>query len=210
MNIIRLMIVDDHHMVRTSLAMSLNVFADIDIVAEASNGVEAIEFQTKLQPDVILMDLIMPEMSGIEAIRLISDSAPNTRIIALSSFKDNDLVRDALEAGAMSYILKNASIENLLRAIRDAMQGKATLAQEATEALIASTRQPRVNAEQFSEREIEVLRHMVEGRTNGQIASELDLSLSTIKFHVGNILSKLHAESRTEAVSRALQHNLLK
>lgn len=203
------MVVDDHEMVRTSLATTLGSFDDVHIVAQASNGKEAIELYKSERPDVVIMDLMMPELNGIEAIREINQTYPLCRIIALSSFKDTDLVHSALEAGAMSYILKNASIDILIQTIRNAMDGKATLVQEATEALVASTRKPKLRIEQFSPREREVLKMMTMGRTNQQIAQELKLSLSTIKFHVGNILAKLHADSRTEAVSIALQHNLL-
>ncbi len=213
---IRVMIVDDHSMVRRGLSTILKVRPELELVAEASNGKEAIRLCEQVQPDVILMDLLMPEMGGAEATRIICERWPQVRIIALTSFQEKDLVREALKAGALSYLLKNVSAEDLAAAIREAHSGRTILAPEAVQALIQEDR--RVTAAtpdlastyELTSREQEVLALMVEGLSNPDIASRLVVSRSTAKAHVSNILSKLGVSNRAEAIAMALQHDSVK
>lgn len=207
---IRIIITDDHNMVRNSLATFLNSYEDIELLAQATNGQEAVKLCDELQPDVVLMDLIMPVMDGVEAIEIILTQHPKTRIIALTSFKENDLVLRALQAGAAGYLLKDDTTEELVEAIRDAYAGKTVITPEAMQALLqAKAPPPSPRIQRLTEREIEILKHLVQGDTNRQIADRLHLSPATIKFHVSSILSKLNASSRTEAVAIAIQNNLI-
>jgi len=207
---IRVMLVDDHAVVRSGLAAFLMAFDDLELVGEAADGSEAVRICERVQPDVILMDLVMPEMDGATATRLICERFPQIHVIALTSFKEDDLVQAVLEAGAIGYLLKNVSTEELADAIRSAHAGRPTLAPEATQALIhhATRRNSTVLGDDLTDREREVLRLMVQGLNNTAIAEELVVSRSTVKFHVSNILSKLQATSRTEAVAFTLQNNL--
>jgi two-component system, NarL family, response regulator LiaR len=213
-NPIRVMIVDDHSMVRRGLSTIFKIKADLELVGEASNGREALEVCGQLQPDVVLMDLIMPEMSGAEATQAIRARWPRIQVIALTSFQEKDLVRGALQAGAISYLLKNVAADDLAAAIREAYAGRSTLAPEAIQALIQPDAPGRgvqtgvADAFQLTPREEEVLALMVEGLTNPEIAERLVVSRSTAKAHVSNILSKLGASNRAEAIAIALQHNL--
>jgi NarL family two-component system response regulator LiaR len=183
-------------------------FNDLELVAEASNGEEAIELCNRLQPDVVLMDLLMAGMNGAEATRRICDRWPSIRVIVLTNFQEADLVQRALQAGAIGYLLKNVSAEELAAAIRSAHAGRPTLAPEATEALIKVTTRPPKPGGNLTPREKEVLALMVQGHTNPQIAQELTIGLSTVKFHVSSILNKLDVSSRAEAAALAWQHNL--
>jgi NarL family two-component system response regulator LiaR len=211
---IRVMIVDDHSMVRRGLATILRVRNDLKLVGEACSGSEALQLCGTVQPDIILMDLVMPEMSGAEATRLIREQCPHIQVIALTSFQEKELVREALQAGAISYLLKNVSAEDLTAAIREAYAGRSTLAPEAIQALIqADTPGPARNlaaSEAFglTPREHEVLELMVEGLNNPEIAERLVVSRSTAKAHVSNILSKLGVSNRAEAIALALQQGL--
>jgi two-component system, NarL family, response regulator LiaR len=208
---IRVMLVDDHAVVRSGLSAFLLASDDLDLVGEASSGEQAIQTCQKLQPDVILMDLVMPGMGGAEATGIIRKECPHTQVIILTSFKEKNLVESALKAGAIGYLLKDATAEKLIDAIHSAAAGKPTLSSEAAQVLIQATRAPadRVGFN-LTDREREVLTLMVEGLNNKQIAEKLVISVSTSKFHVSSILSKLTVTSRTEAVALALKNNLVK
>jgi NarL family two-component system response regulator LiaR len=206
---IRVLLADDHGVVRKGLRAFLLAYDDLELVGEASNGEQAVHLCEKLQPDVVLMDLVMPEMDGTAATRAIRRGCPQTEVIALTSFKDRELVEDALQAGAIGYLLKDVSADELASAIRAAHAGRPTLAAEAARALIQAARDPASPDYDLTNRERDVLALMVKGRSNTEIARELVISVTTVKFHVSNILSKLGADSRTEAVARALQHKLL-
>jgi len=207
---IRVMIVDDHDMLREGLMAFLRVYPTLDLVAEAASGLEAVRLCLELQPDVVLMDLVMPEMDGVETTRRVQEVSPSTRVIALTSFGDDDLVRRALKAGAISYLLKNVSAEELAEAIEAAYHGKPTLAPEAAQALINTTNEGPTIGHDLTEREMEVLELMVEGLSNPDIAEQLVVSRFTVKNHVSNILSKLGVSSRTEAATLALREELVR
>jgi NarL family two-component system response regulator LiaR len=208
---IRVMLVDDHAVVRSGLSAFLTAFDDLELVGEAADGQEALALCGRVQPDVILMDLVMPRMDGATATRAIRERYPNVQIIALTSFKEDELVQGALKAGAIGYLLKNVGAEDLAKAIRAAHAGRPTLAPEAAEALIHTARSAGIPlpGHDLTDREREVLALMVEGLNNTEISDKLIVSKSTVKFHVSNILSKLHVSSRTEAVALALQKNLV-
>lgn len=208
---IRVMLVDDHDVVRSGLSAFLMVFDDLELVGQARDGNEAVRLCQEIRPDVILMDMVMPNLDGAAATRSIRQNNPDTQVIALTSFKEDDLVHGALEAGAIGYLLKNVSADDLANAIRAAHVGKRTLAPEATEALIHTATQATTLTlgHDLTNREKEVLHLMIKGLNNVEIASRLVVSRSTVRFHVSNILSKLHVASRTEAVAVALQQHLL-
>lgn len=208
---IRVMAVDDHMVVRQGFAMFLKAYPDLEMVGEASNGQEAIQRCAELQPDIVLMDMMMPHMGGVEATRLIREQYPNTHIIALTSFSDDkQLVQAALSAGATGYLFKDVSAADLVNTIRAVHAGIPVLAPEATRLLIQAKTERLPQSFNLSERELEVLALLVEGLSNGEIAARLSISRSTIKFHVSSILGKLGANSRTEAVSIAHQQKLVK
>jgi two-component system, NarL family, response regulator LiaR len=206
---IRVMLVDDHTMVRRGLATFLKVFDDLELAGEAESGAAAIRLCGEILPDVILMDMVMPDMDGAAATHAIRQQFPQVQVIALTSFKEGDLVKNALEAGAIGYLLKDVSAAELVEAIRAAHAGRATLSPEAAQALVETSNQPPAPGLDLTERELEVLALMVEGLNNTQIAGRLSVSPSTIKSHVSNILSKLGVASRTEAVTLALRNRII-
>ncbi len=206
---IRVMLVDDHAMVRRGLAAFLKVFDDLQLAGEADSGEAAIQLCAEVLPDVILMDMVMPDMDGAAATRLIRQMFPQVQVLALTSYKEGDLVKNALEAGAIGYLLKDVSADNLAGAIRAAHSGRATLSPQAAQALVEKANQTPIPGFDLTEREREVLSLMVEGLNNTQIAGKLVVSPSTIKSHVSNILSKLGVASRTEAVTLALRSHLI-
>jgi NarL family two-component system response regulator LiaR len=206
---IRVLLVDDHAVVRSGLGAFLLAYDDLELVGEAGSGEEAVRICNRSRPDVVLMDLVMPGMDGAQATRAIRERCPTIQVIALTSFKEQDLVEGALEAGAIGYLLKNVSAHELARAIREAHAGRPTLAPEAAQALIQARREPPIVGFDLTEREREVLTLLVEGLKNPEIADRLVVSRSTIKFHVSSILSKLGVASRTEAVALAVKEGLL-
>ena len=206
---IRVMLVDDHTMVRRGLATFLKVVDDLLLVGEAESGADAIQLCGEILPDVVLMDMVMPDMDGATATRAICQQYPQVQVIALTSFKEGDLVKNALEAGAIAYLLKDVSADDLVRAIRAAHAGRATLSPEAAQALVETANQPPAPGLDLTEREREVLTLMIEGLNNTLIAARLTVSPSTIKSHVSNILSKLGVASRTEAVTLALRNRIV-
>ena len=206
---IRVMLVDDHTMVRRGLATFLKVFDDLQLAGEAESGAAAIQLCGEILPDVVLMDMVMPDMDGATATRTIRKQFPQVQVIVLTSFKEGELIKNALEAGAIGYLLKDVSADDLVRAIRAAHSGRATLSPEAAQALVEAANQPPAPGLDLTEREREVLVLMVEGLNNTQIAGRLTVSPSTVKSHVSNILSKLGVASRTEAVTLALRNRII-
>ena len=207
---IRILLVDDHAVVRSGLGAVLMSRDDLSLVGEAANGKEAIQMCEKLRPDVVLMDILMPVMDGVEATKAIHEKWPDIHIIALTSYKEKDMVEGALKAGAMSYLIKNVSADDLVSAIRGAMTGEARLSPEAAQILIQEMKKPSNPAYDLTDREKEILVLMADGLPNTAIADKLVVSHSTVKFHVSNILSKLGVTSRTEAVALALKNKLVK
>jgi two-component system, NarL family, response regulator LiaR len=206
---IRVLVVDDHDMVRKGLAAFLKTKADLKLVGEASNGKAALDVCGQVQPDVVLMDLVMPEMSGAEATRLIRERWPGVQVIALTSFQEKELVQEALQAGAISYLLKNVTVDDLADAIQAAHAGRSTLATEAVQALVqGDTPKPPQNYD-LTSREREVLTLVVEGLNNPEIAERLNVSYSTARAHVSNILFKLGVSNRAEAITLALRCKLV-
>ncbi len=205
----KILLADDHKVVRSGLAKFLMVNKDFKLVAEASDGAEAIQMASLHKPDVILMDLMMPGTDGITATREIHKKFPQIRIIALTSFADQNMVQGALQAGAIGYLQKNVTAKELGNAIRSACAGRMTLSPEATQLLAQSAAQPQIAGEQLTERERDVLKGMVDGLNNNEIAERLVVSLGTVKFHISNIFHKLGVDSRVEAVKMAIEQKLV-
>ena len=206
---IRVMLVDDHAVVRSGLSAFLMASPDLELVGEAESGEEAVARAGLLQPDVILMDLVMPGMDGVVTTRAIRQRYPNIQIVALTSFKEENLVQGALQAGAIGYMLKNVTAGELANAIRSAYAKRMTLSSEAAEVLVHSSSPTLPGVDDLTEREREVLGLMVEGLNNSEIAERLVVSTSTIKFHIANIFTKLGVDNRVAAVSLALQRRLV-
>jgi NarL family two-component system response regulator LiaR len=206
---IRVLVVDDHALARSGLAAFMLAFEDLELVGEACNGAEAVRRCAQLQPDVVLMDMMMPEMDGATATRLIRQQCPHTKVVVLTSFKEEELVQGALQAGATSYLLKDVTAGALADAIRRAYAGHSTLAPEAAEVLVHSAAYPDALGHDLTPRERDILAQMVRGLNNSEIAEQLVVSRSTVKFHVSNILSKFGVDGRTEAVALAVQHHLV-
>jgi NarL family two-component system response regulator LiaR len=205
---IRVLIVDDHAVVRSGLSKFLMVHKDLELVGEAADGEEAVQLVALHQPDVVLMDLMMPEVDGITATRQIRQKYPKVKVIALTSFSDQALVQGALQAGATGYIQKNVTATELVNAIRSAYAGRMTLSPEATQVLAESMTMPHLASSDLTEREREVLKLMVDGLNNNEIAERLVVSLGTVKFHISNIFQKLGVDNRVNAVKTALERKL--
>lgn len=205
---IRIVIADDHAVVRQGLTMFLTMDDDFEIVGEATNGKEAIQLVEDLQPDIVLMDLLMPTMSGLEAIPIIRDQFPDVEIIALTSVLDNGSVVKAVRAGAIGYLLKDTQSDELIRSIKAAANGQVQLSPQAAAMLMQEVRAPE-GPEMLTERELDVLRLIAVGKSNREIADELVLGEKTIKTHVSNILSKLNMNSRTQAALYAVKIGLV-
>jgi two-component system, NarL family, response regulator LiaR len=207
---IRVLIADDHPIVRSGIASSLAPCADLEVVARAGTGEEAVRLCRELRPDVVLMDLMMPGEGGLAAIRLLHQEFPEVQILALTSFREGDLVEEALVAGAIGYLLKDVAEDELIKAIRLAHQGVPTLAPAAGQALVkmVSSGPPGLGHD-LTEREQQVLSLMAQGLSNQQIADQLVITPATVKFHARSIRSKLGTASRTETVVLALQHHLV-
>ncbi|MCE7947875.1 MAG: DNA-binding response regulator [Chloroflexi bacterium CFX4] len=206
---IRVLIVDDHNMVRKGLLTLLEDFEDLQIVGEAADGELALNACREVSPDVILMDMMMPRMDGVTATQKIRAAYPATQVIALTSFNDEDNIHAALKAGAIGYLMKDVSGDELANAIRRAAVGQSTLAPEAAQALIKATTRPPSLGHDLTEREFEVLALMKAGLSNREIGERLVISGSTVKNHVSSILSKLGTTSRTQAVALAVEHKLV-
>jgi NarL family two-component system response regulator LiaR len=206
---IRVLVVDDHPMVQDGLQLFISLSAGLEHVGQAQSGEEALVKCEELMPDVILMDLIMPGMGGIEATRAIRNRYSSVQIIALTSFAEPDLVQQVLKAGAIGYVLKNVRAETLADAIRAAHDRRRVLAPEATEALVQAVQREDTGVEELSARELAVLSLVADGLTNTEIAARLWIAESTARFHVSNILSKLGAHNRAEAVRLAIEHKLI-
>jgi NarL family two-component system response regulator LiaR len=207
-NLVRVVIVDDHAMLRKGLAVFLRSYSDLRLVGEAANGEEALVLCAEKRPDVVLMDLVMPIMDGVTATRLIRHDYPDIQVIALTSFGEESLIKGVLEAGAISYLFKKVSADDLAKAIRAAKAGLSTFAPEVTEILVRSVQQPAATFRDLTSREREVLALIVKGMGNNEIAAHLMISLSTTKSHVSNILGKLGLASRSEAIVKVLEHNI--
>ena len=205
---IRILLVDDHAVVRQGLKMFLELDPDLVVVGEAENGKQAIEQVSNLHPDVVLMDLLMPVMDGISAIKAIRSDLPETEIIALTSVLEDASVMGAMRAGAMGYLLKNTQADELCRAIKAAAAGQVQLSPQAAARLMREVHAPQ-SPEKLTERETEVLRLLALGGANKEIALELGIGESTVKTHVSSILSKLDVPSRTQAALHAVRIGLV-
>ncbi|SDK17848.1 response regulator [Sediminibacillus albus] len=208
---IKVLFVDDHEMVRIGVSSFLATQPDIEVVAEAENGKAAVELALELRPDIILMDLVMDEMDGIEATEKIIAAWPEAKIIVVTSFIDDEKVYPAIEAGAASYILKTSKAGEIAKAIRSTYQGEQVFEPEVTNKVMARMRskQPVPPHESLTAREMEVLLLIAQGRTNLEIAEELFIALKTTKVHVSNILSKLEVQDRTQAAIYAYKQGLV-
>jgi NarL family two-component system response regulator LiaR len=206
---IRVVVADDHALVRSGLETILMLFDDIELVAQAGDGREAVALCEQTLPDVVLMDLVMPGMDGVDATREILRRCPATRVLVLTSFADEALIESALSAGAIGYLMKDISGDQLAEAIRDACRGRPTLAPEAAEVLIHRVSSPEPAGADLTARERQVLSLLAEGLTNAEIADRLVVSLSTVKTHVSSIISKLGAAGRTEAATIAVRRRLV-
>jgi len=206
---IRVLIVDDHEMVRMGLATYLNTEKDIEVIGEASNGLEGIELAGILNPDVILMDLVMEEMDGIIATKEIKSRFPNVKVIVLTSFIEQDKVFPVLEAGAFSYLLKTSRAEEIAKAIRDAVKGNPTIEAKVTSMVINRLHKEPLMHESLTKRELEVLSLIGKGLSNKEIAETLFIGIKTVKTHVSNVLAKIEVEDRTQAAIYANKHGLV-
>jgi len=208
---IKVLFVDDHEMVRIGVSAYLATQSDIEVVAEADNGKKAVELALKLRPDVILMDIVMEKMDGIEATRKIIEMWPEAKVLMVTSFIDDDKVYPALEAGATSYVLKTSKASEIAKAIRATHQGESVFEAEVTNKVLTRMRRNQETTlhDALTTREHEILLLIAEGKTNQEIADQLFIALKTTKVHVSNILSKLEVHDRTQAAIYAHQHKLV-
>lgn len=206
---IRVMVVDDHAVVRSGLVALLQSYGDLELVGQAADGSEALRLCTQVEPDVILMDIVMPVMDGVAATRGLRRTYPHAKVVMLTSCREPEMVTAAIRAGAKGYLVKNATPEEVVAAVREVHIGRPALSQEATEALITSVSGPSAPAVVLTERERDVLALLVAGMSNAEIAQRLVVSRSTVKFHLGSIFNKLGVNSRTEAVALAMQQHLV-
>lgn len=209
-NRIKVLIVDDHEMVRLGLSAYLQTEPDITVIGEAENGLAALEFCRATAPDVVLMDLVMEPLDGIEATKRILAIRPEAKIIVLTSFIDETKILPALEAGATSYLLKTAKADEIVRAIRGAVKNESVIEPAVAAKMLKSMlrQEPRLH-DSLTERELEVLKLICQGKSNQEIADELFIGIKTVKTHVSNILSKLQCEDRTQAAIYANRHGLV-
>ncbi|MFX3625219.1 MAG: response regulator [Ectobacillus sp.] len=209
---IRVLLVDDHEMVRMGVSAYLSTQPDIEVVGEAENGRKGIELALVLRPDIILMDLVMEEVDGIEATREIINAWPEAKIVVVTSFLDDEKLYPAIEAGAASYLLKTSKASDIAQAVRDTYEGGTVLEPKVTGKMMVKMRQKQEHQlhEDLTEREREILLLMAEGKSNQEIADELFIALKTVKTHVSNILNKLNVSDRTQAVIYAFRHQLIK
>lgn len=207
---ISILIADDHEMVRIGVSSYLAAQPDMEVIAEADDGTPAVKLALELKPDIVLMDLVMKEMDGIEATRKIIEKWPEAKIIIVTSFIDDEKVYPALEAGAVSYMLKTSKAGEIAKAIRSTYGGQSILEPEVTGKIMNRVRKPaEAKHDQLTAREVEVLQQMTKGKTNQEIADELFISLKTVKVHVSNVLAKLEVQDRTQAVIYAFNHDLV-
>lgn len=207
---IKVLLVDDHEMVRLGVSAYLSAQPDMEVVGEAESGEKGVELALQLRPDIILMDLVMEPMDGIEATKQIISAWPEAKIMIVTSFLDDDKVYPAIEAGAVSYMLKTSKASEIANAIRATFHGQSVFEPEVTGKMMNSMRKPSLPHEQLTSREMEVLLLIAQGKTNQEIAEELFISLKTVKVHVSNILAKLDVQDRTQAVIYAFKHGLVK
>ena len=212
--IIKVLIVDDHQVVRQGLRTFLELQEDIIVIGEAGDGMQAVEMVQQYQPDVVLMDLVMPRLDGIAATRQVKSSAAEVKVIALTSFTEDDKVFPAIQAGASSYLLKDVSPDDLVEAIRAAYRGEARLHPEITRRLMEQVSQQakpmrEVQVDDITDRELDVVRLVAQGHSNHEIAQELVISEKTVKTHISNILSKLHLQDRTQLAIYAIKKGLV-
>lgn len=205
---IRILITDDHAIVREGLRTLIGTEPGMEVVGEAKDGVEAVQNACNLKPDVILLDMVMPRMNGLDAIHEIKRKCPETHILVLTSFSDDEMVFPAIKAGAIGYLLKNTTPERLLQAIRDVHQGKPSMSSDIASKLMLELQRPSdlpLTEEPLTEREMDVLRLVARGLTNQEIAKSLVIGVGTVRTHVSNILAKLHLANRTQAALYALR-----
>ncbi len=207
-DVISVLIADDHPFVRHGLRTYLDTLDDLEVAGEAADGAEAVELAGRLLPDVVLMDLVMPELDGVEATRKIREASPSTKVIVLTSFADDEKVFPAIKAGAAGYLLKDVHPAELAEAVRKASRGEALLAPSVAARLMQEVAGERPAASGLTERELEVLRLIARGMSNKQIAHELVVSEKTVKTHVSNILAKLHLADRTQAALYAVREGI--